>query len=100
MCGLCGFVDRSAELEAATGQVPWRGHSDTEVMLAAIAHWGLRREGYLDSTDIRTRWQEHLAGARNWHEHLWHVLMFQAWLDGEGGVARMPCAGPALASNG
>jgi len=60
----------------------------------------LRREGYLDSADIRTRWQEHLAGARNWHEHLWHVLMFQAWLDGEGGVARMPCAGPALASNG
>jgi asparagine synthase (glutamine-hydrolysing) len=36
------FQDLRRELESASGRgaIPWRGHSDTEVMLEAIAAWG------------------------------------------------------------
>ena len=38
-------------------------------------------EGYLDENIIRSRWDEHLSGARNWQYQLWIVLMFQSWLE-------------------
>lgn len=44
----------------------------------------LRSEGYLRPEPIRTKWQEHLSGQRQWHYYLWDVLMFQAWLESEG----------------
>jgi asparagine synthase (glutamine-hydrolysing) len=40
----------------------------------------LKREGYLNPDPIRSSWQQHLAGQRDWHYPLWNVLMFQAWL--------------------
>ena len=40
----------------------------------------LRREGYLHSSPIREKWDEHLSGRRNWQYWLWNVLMFQSWL--------------------
>lgn len=40
----------------------------------------LHREGYVDAVQLRTKWQEHLSGRRNWQYHLWDVLMFQSWL--------------------
>jgi len=41
----------------------------------------LRREGFFESDKLRQRWQEHLSGKRDWSLGLWHVLMFQAWLE-------------------
>jgi asparagine synthase (glutamine-hydrolysing) len=41
----------------------------------------LRSEGYLEPSLVRSRWEEHLAGTRDWHYALWIVLMWQAWLE-------------------
>ncbi len=41
----------------------------------------LRQEGFFESKNLRQRWQEHLSGKRDWSLGLWHVLMFQAWLE-------------------
>lgn len=41
----------------------------------------LRREGNFAVAPIAHRWQQHLTGRTDWSFHLWHVLMFQAWLE-------------------
>jgi asparagine synthase (glutamine-hydrolysing) len=41
----------------------------------------LLREGYFYPAPVRKKWEEHLSGKRNWQDHLWDVLMFQAWLE-------------------
>src|SRR6185436_12929222 len=60
----------------------------------------LRQEGFFEARVIRERWQEHLSGKRDWSSALWHVLMFQGWLDQSrlGGVPNRVEATPAIAA--
>ena len=41
----------------------------------------LRSEGFLDPRPVRRQWSEHLSLRGQWDQHLWSVLMFQAWLE-------------------
>jgi asparagine synthase (glutamine-hydrolysing) len=40
----------------------------------------LNRHGLLNPGPIRSKWQEHVSGKRNWQYLIWDVLMFQDWL--------------------
>ncbi|HEX7887931.1 MAG TPA: asparagine synthase (glutamine-hydrolyzing) [Ramlibacter sp.] len=39
----------------------------------------LRAGGYFQPQGVRSAWQEHLSGSRDWSQRLWCILMFQAW---------------------
>ena len=39
----------------------------------------LIEDGIFKPEIIRSRWNEHLSGKKNWEYHLWDVLMFQSW---------------------
>jgi asparagine synthase (glutamine-hydrolysing) len=47
----------------------------------------LRKEGYFNPEPILLKWQEHVAGKRNWQYYLWDILVFQAWLEAESSVS-------------
>jgi asparagine synthase (glutamine-hydrolysing) len=57
---------------------------------ALLAPERLRAEGHLDPAAVRARWQGHLDGRVNAAYELWHILMFQAWLENNGGPIRAP----------
>ncbi len=44
----------------------------------------LREDGIFRVEAVRAKWQQHLAGGKDWQGMLWDVLMFQAWWDDQG----------------
>ncbi|MEB3329560.1 MAG: asparagine synthase C-terminal domain-containing protein, partial [Candidatus Sericytochromatia bacterium] len=59
---------------------------------ALLAPERLRQEGFLDAGLVRARWEGHLSGRLNAAYELWNILMFQAWLENNGGPRRPPLA--------
>lgn len=55
----------------------------------------LRREGYFLAAEIGRRWRQHASGQADWSNHLWTVLMFQAWLEDFASSSSMQSANPA-----
>jgi asparagine synthase (glutamine-hydrolysing) len=47
----------------------------------------LREEGFLNSTAVRSVWEDQVSGRRNRQFLVWDVLMFQAWLAAESRVS-------------
>jgi asparagine synthase (glutamine-hydrolysing) len=43
----------------------------------------LNREGFFNVTAVRQQWQEHLSGKFDRCYSLWHILMFQTWMEGQ-----------------
>jgi asparagine synthase (glutamine-hydrolysing) len=46
----------------------------------------LSGEGFFEPGPIRLIWAEHLSGRRNRQYQIWNVLMFEAWLEANGGT--------------
>ncbi len=47
----------------------------------------IRAEGLLDPDIVQRRWRDHLSGRRDSPPAIWALLMFQAWLREQSGVA-------------
>lgn len=47
---------------------------------ALLAERKLKEEGLLDVKAVRKVWSDALAGKGAWHDHLWAVLMLEAWI--------------------
>lgn len=50
---------------------------------ALLAEERLIQDGFFCAEAIRSKWEEHVSGRQNWQYHIWDILMFQSWLDGE-----------------
>jgi asparagine synthase (glutamine-hydrolysing) len=44
-----------------------------------LSESNLNKHHFLDNKVIQNKLTEHLSGKKNWHYHLWDVLMFQSW---------------------
>ena len=61
----------------------WLRHDLREWAEALLEPQRLAREGVFEPAPIRKAWDEHLSGRRDWQYHLWDILMFQSWHEGQ-----------------
>lgn len=47
----------------------------------------LKRQGWLNAPLIARCWRDHRSGTKSWQTELWHVLMFQSWLNSNDSAA-------------
>lgn len=77
-------LDLRRELEAAGAVTSWRGHSDTESLLAAIAHWGLsaaiERSSGMFAIALFDRQSRTLSLAR---DRFGEKPLYYGWIGGE-----------------
>lgn len=41
----------------------------------------LKNQCFFDVKYVRKKWSEHISGEKNWHNHIWNILMFQSWYE-------------------
>jgi asparagine synthase (glutamine-hydrolysing) len=77
------FVELKRDLQQAAGLIPFRGHSDTEVLLAGIEHWGVaetcRRANGMFAFAAWDREQRQLWLAR---DRFGEKPLYYGWRDG------------------
>ena len=57
-----------------------------EWTLDILSDSSLAKHGLLNTSLVQNRLQEHMSGAKNWHNELWDVLMFQTWYNNQSGT--------------
>lgn len=57
---------------------PLRGWAE-ELLLAGT----VQESGLLDRERVRSAWEEHLSGRRDWTNRLWTVLMLESWAEAQ-----------------
>jgi len=55
----------------------------------------LKEEGFFEPALVREKWRQHISGLGNWQDHLWNILMFEAWLESQ--TSAHACCSAALA---
>jgi asparagine synthase (glutamine-hydrolysing) len=57
----------------------------------------LHEHGFFDAKRVHSMWIQHRGGERNWQQHLWCILMFESWLEGQSkteAVQNLDCSPP------
>jgi asparagine synthase (glutamine-hydrolysing) len=65
----------------------WLAHDLRDWSESLLDRARLRRQGYLDPDAVRSMWKRFCAGDEYYSHFIWDILMFQAWLETQPGLA-------------